>query len=75
MATGTPVIAMGLGAVPEVIAHGETGFVCHSVEKMIEVIPDAIKLDRKICREDVISRFSVKSMTDEYEKAYAMVLG
>ena len=75
MATGTPVIAMGLGAVPEVIAHGKTGFVCHSVEKMIEVIPDAIKLDRKICREHVISRFSVKSMTDEYEKAYAIVLG
>ncbi len=75
MATGTPVVGMGLGAVPEVIAHGKTGFVCHSVEKMIEVIPDAIKLDRKTCREDVISRFSVKSMTDEYEKAYAMVLG
>ena len=75
MATGTPVIAMGLGAVPEVIAHGKTGFVCHSLEKMIEVIPDAIKLDRQTCREDVISRFSVKSMTDEYEKAYGMVLG
>ena len=75
MATGTPVVGMGLGAVPEVIAHGKTGFVCHSVEKMIEVIPDAIKLDRKTCREDVISRFSVKSMTDEYEKAYAIVLG
>ncbi len=75
MATGTPVIGMGLGAVPEVIAHGKTGFVCHSIEKMIEMIPDAIKLDRKICREDVISRFSVKSMTDEYEKAYGIVLG
>lgn len=42
MATGTLVIAMGLGAVPEVIAHGKTGFVCHSLEQMIEVILDAI---------------------------------
>ncbi|BAY13320.1 glycosyltransferase family 4 protein [Calothrix sp. NIES-2098] len=74
MATGTPVIGMGLGAVPEVIAHGKTGFVCHSLEKMIEVIPEAMKLDRQTCREYVVSRFSVKSMTDEYERAYNMVL-
>jgi len=29
MAAGTPVIGR-LGSVPEVIAHGETGFVCQS---------------------------------------------
>jgi glycosyltransferase involved in cell wall biosynthesis len=74
MATGTPVIGMGLGSVPEVIAHGKTGFVCHSLQKMIEVIPDAIKLDRWTCREYVVSRFSVESMTSEYERAYNMVL-
>lgn len=74
MATGTPVIGMGLGSVPEVIANGKTGFVCHCLEKMIEVVPDAMKIDRYTCREYVVSRFSVESMTDEYEKAYAMVL-
>jgi glycosyltransferase involved in cell wall biosynthesis len=73
MASGTPVIGMGLGSVPEVIAHGKTGFVCHSLQKMIEVIPDAIKLDRWTCREYVVSRFSVESMTSEYERAYSMV--
>ncbi|MBD0263568.1 MAG: glycosyltransferase family 4 protein, partial [Tolypothrix sp. T3-bin4] len=46
MATGTPVIGMGLGSVPEFIAHVKTGFVCNSVEKMIEVFPDAMKIDR-----------------------------
>ncbi|BAY47362.1 group 1 glycosyl transferase [Scytonema sp. HK-05] len=74
MATGTPVIGMGLGSVPEVIAHGKTGFICHSLEKMIEVIPDAMKLNRSTCREYVVSRFSVESMTSEYERAYKMVL-
>jgi glycosyltransferase involved in cell wall biosynthesis len=74
MATGTPVIGMALGAVPEVIAHGKTGFVCHSIEEMIERIPEAVKLDRQTCREYVVSRFSVESMTDEYERAYEMVL-
>ncbi len=74
MATGTPVIGMALGAVPEVIAHGKTGFICHSIEQMIERIPDVMKLDRQTCREYVVSRFSVESMTDEYERAYSMVL-
>jgi glycosyltransferase involved in cell wall biosynthesis len=75
MATGTPVVGMALGSVPEVIANGKTGFVCRSLEKMIESVPEAIKLDRKTCRDDVVSRFSVESMVDEYERAYHMVLG
>jgi len=73
MATGTPVIGMGLGSVPEVIAHGKTGFVCYSLEKMIEAIPEAMQLDRQVCRDYVLKRFSVQSMTDEYEKAFQMV--
>ncbi len=75
MATGTPVVGMAMGSVPEVIAHGKTGFACHSTEKMIEAIPEAMKLDRKTCRNYVLSHFSVESMVDEYERAYQMVLG
>lgn len=74
MATGTPVIAMNLGSVPEVIADGKTGFICDSADKMIEMVPQATKLDRQTCREYVVSRFSVESMTDEYERAYSMLL-
>ena len=74
MASGTPVIGMGLGSVPEIIAHEKTGFVCHSLEKMIAAIPEAIKLDRQTCRDYVVSRFSVQSMTDQYEKAFQMAL-
>jgi glycosyltransferase involved in cell wall biosynthesis len=74
MATGTPVIGMNLGSVPEVIAHGKTGFVCNSLGEMIEVIPNALKLDRQTCREYVVSRFSVETMTDEYERVYELVL-
>lgn len=75
MATGTPVIGMALGAVPEVIAHGKTGFICHSLEEMSQAIPEAMKLDRQTCRDYVLSRFSVQTMVNEYEQAYAMVLG
>jgi len=75
MATGTPVIGMALGAVPEVIAHGKTGFICHSLEEMSQAIPEAMKLDRQTCRDYVLSRFSVQTMVNEYEQAYKMVLG
>jgi len=66
MATGTPVIGMGL-------AHRnhrpwENWFCLHSLEKMIEAIPAAMQLDRQTCRDYVLSRFSVQAMTDEYEK-------
>ncbi|MEO1429752.1 MAG: glycosyltransferase family 4 protein [Cyanobacteria bacterium J06632_19] len=74
MATGTPVIAINLGSVPEVVADGKTGFVCDDTNKMIEMVPKATKLDRQTCREYILSRFSVKSMTDEYERAYSIVL-
>jgi len=43
----------------EIIAHGKTGFVCHSLEKMIEAIPAAMQLDRQTCRDYVLNRFSV----------------
>jgi glycosyltransferase involved in cell wall biosynthesis len=74
MATGTPVVGIAMGSVPEVIAHGKTGFVCHSLEKMIEAVPEAMKLDRKTCRDYVVNRFSVETMVTEYERAYKMVL-
>ncbi|HEY9747806.1 MAG TPA: glycosyltransferase family 4 protein [Allocoleopsis sp.] len=74
MAVGTPVVGMALGSVPEVIVHGKTGFICHNREQMIEAVPGALKLSRQACRDHVVSRFSVNSMVDEYEKAYKMVL-
>jgi glycosyltransferase involved in cell wall biosynthesis len=74
MATGTPVVGMAMGSVPEVIAHGKTGFVCPTLEEMIEVVPEAMKLDRQTCRDYVVSRFSVETMVNEYERAYEMVL-
>ncbi|HEY9706694.1 MAG TPA: glycosyltransferase family 4 protein [Oculatellaceae cyanobacterium] len=74
MATGTPVVGMALGAVPEVIAHGKSGFVCNTIEEMIEAVPEAMKLDRPTCRDYVLNRFSVSTMATEYERAFERVL-
>ncbi|MCT7960207.1 glycosyltransferase family 4 protein [Laspinema sp. D1] len=74
MCTGTPLIAMNLGSVPEVIAHGKTGIVCNSIEEMIAAIPAAMKLDRQACRDRVVSQFSIAKMVDGYEAAFRLAL-
>ncbi|BAY20922.1 group 1 glycosyl transferase [Calothrix sp. NIES-2100] len=74
MATGTPVIAMNLGSVPEVIAHGESGFVCQNYEEMVDMIPQALKLNRQTCREYVENKFSVAQMVNGYEAIYEQII-
>jgi glycosyltransferase involved in cell wall biosynthesis len=74
MATGTPVIGMNNGSVPEVISHGKTGFVCLSYEEMAAMIPAALELDRSYCRKYVDNKFSVTQMVDGYEAAYQQLL-
>lgn len=74
MATGTPVIAMNLGSAPEVIAHGETGFICQSYEEMAQMVPKALELDRYQCREHVANNFTVTQMVDGYEAVYEKIV-
>ena len=74
MVTGTPVIAIELGSASEVIVHGKTGFLCHSVDECVEAIDKATQLNRNDCREHVLKYFSVERMTDGYEAVYQKVL-
>jgi glycosyltransferase involved in cell wall biosynthesis len=74
MATGTPVIAMEMGSTSEVIAHGQTGFLCHSVDEFIAALDKVPQLNRLACREHVIKNFSVQRMTDGYEAVYQQIL-
>jgi glycosyltransferase involved in cell wall biosynthesis len=74
MATGTPVIGMNLGSVPEVIAHGVTGFVCQTYDEMAAMLPKALELNRRTCREYVENKFSVIQMVNGYEAAYEQII-
>ncbi len=74
MACGTPVIAMACGSVPEVVAHGRTGFVCRTLAEMIAAVAEVPRLDRRACRAHVAERFSVERMADGYEAVYRAVL-
>jgi len=75
MATGTPVIAMTRGSVPEIVMHGETGFMCESLEEMVEAVPRVATLDRHACRDRVERLFSSERMVSAYEEAYRRLVG
>ncbi len=74
MATGTPVVAFRAGSVPEVVKHGETGFICKTLTDMVEAVRKVETLDRAKCRQHVETHFSPEAMTTGYERAYAKLL-
>jgi len=69
-ACGTPVIALNQGAVPEVIEHKKTGFICESVEDMTSAVKQLPSIDRRSCRRAAEERFSDKVVTGQYEQLY-----
>jgi mannose-6-phosphate isomerase-like protein (cupin superfamily) len=74
MASGTPVIAMNKGSMPELIRDGETGFLVGSVDEAAEAVKKVDTISRKECRKSVEKRFSVDRMVDDYIKVYKTIL-
>jgi glycosyltransferase involved in cell wall biosynthesis len=74
MACGTPVIAFNNGAAPEVVSHGETGYIVNNVDEMAEAVGLVDRIDPSACRRHVEQRFNVSRMADEYLSAYIKVL-
>lgn len=70
LACGTPVVALGRGAIPEVVVHGRTGFVCDEPGQLAQAVNDASRLSAADCREDAERRFNVGTMADRYERLY-----
>jgi glycosyltransferase involved in cell wall biosynthesis len=73
MACGTPVIARALGSAPEVVRHGRTGFLCSTVDEMVEACGQLGSIDREYCRQDVLDRFSAHAMACGYLDVYRRV--
>lgn len=71
MACGTPVIAMRRGSVPEVVVHGESGFVCDSLTAMVDAISCTDAIDPNACRAVVEGCFSSSRMVDGYLSVFS----
>ncbi len=75
MACGTPVVAIPLGAVPEVVDDGRTGYLVGSSDEAVDALGRLDQLDRRACRAHVEARFSVERMVEGYLDVYRGVLG
>jgi glycosyltransferase involved in cell wall biosynthesis len=70
MACGTPVLAVGIGAVPEIVEDGVSGYHAAEVDRLAELVPDALALDRRRVRRAAVERFDYRRMVDDYEALY-----
>ncbi|HYN93898.1 MAG TPA: glycosyltransferase family 4 protein [Pilimelia sp.] len=70
MAMGTPVVALNRGAVPEVVKHGVTGFVCDRPEDLADAVRRVGTIDRAACVAHTLDRFSPDLMARGYEQVY-----
>ena len=75
LACGTPVVALRRGSVPEVVVHGETGFICDTPEELPAAIQRAGELLPARCQKDAYRRFDVSVMAAGYERVYQALLG
>jgi glycosyltransferase involved in cell wall biosynthesis len=67
---GCPVIAHPRGAAPEIVEHGETGFLVRGVAEMAEALGRAASLDRAAIQARARQRFSADRMASNYLAAY-----
>ncbi|CAN5523842.1 glycosyltransferase family 4 protein [soil metagenome] len=73
MACGTPVIARRRGAIPEVVAHGESGFVVETLAEAAAALEAVADLDRVRVRAYAATRFSQARMVEAYLELYHKV--
>ncbi|MDP9341285.1 MAG: glycosyltransferase family 4 protein [Actinomycetota bacterium] len=74
MASGTPVVAEPLGAVPEIVCHGETGFLASGVDAMADAVRRTGEISAGRCRDEAMARFHPRGMADGYEAVYRDVV-
>ncbi|OGY31448.1 MAG: hypothetical protein A3C02_01790 [Candidatus Andersenbacteria bacterium RIFCSPHIGHO2_02_FULL_45_11] len=70
MASGTPVIALNKGSMPEIIDSGRTGFVVDTLNEVLEKLSDIPTIRREDCRAAVMERFTEDIMVDNYLRLF-----
>ena len=74
LASGTPVLTSREGAMPEIMKHGVTGFLCETMDDMKEKIELIDTIDPGKCREHIEKNFTSSHMTGEYISLYRTII-
>jgi glycosyltransferase involved in cell wall biosynthesis len=73
-ACGTPVIAFGRGAAPEIVLDGVTGFVVDTVDEMVAAVSRVNEISPMACRQHVEANFGREAMAQGYLRVYESIL-
>jgi len=68
------VITFRRGAAPEIVLHGETGFVVETTDEMVEAVGRVKEIHPRSCRENVERRFDAPIMAANYAAVYRRML-
>jgi glycosyltransferase involved in cell wall biosynthesis len=74
MLCGTPVAAMQVGAVPEIVEEGVTGCMAAGMSEFPKVVLRALECDRRRVRQRAEQRFSAERMARAYLELYERIL-
>ncbi|MEO7908387.1 MAG: glycosyltransferase family 4 protein [Roseiflexaceae bacterium] len=74
MACGTPVLAYRRGSVPEVVRHGQSGWIVDSLDEAVAMLPQVAALDREGVRAYAAAHFSCERMVDDYIRVYDTIV-
>jgi glycosyltransferase involved in cell wall biosynthesis len=74
LACGTPVLAFGSGAAPEIVDSGVTGFLADDEAGLIEAVKHLDELDRGACRAAIEGHFSADRMVRDYVALFERVV-
>lgn len=74
LASGTPVITTYNGAMPEIVEHGKTGFLCKDINGMVDAVKNIDSIKPQDCLKRVEEKFHYKKMAEEYIKLYKSFL-
>jgi len=75
LACGTPVIAYRRGSTPEIVTHGESGFLVENVDQAVAAVKALPEISRRRCRELFEARFTSRRMAEDYLRLYAATVG